>query len=213
MEHNCAVKLYGSGYLFRFKRRLKCRWEFHGRLHRIRMLINYGSFQAHDATTVCIELLIFWCIKHHLKHTSLHMIFNLANKILQPRLFNSRSRRQGTFLNSFISLNIICPLPKLWQYRPQITLRCVPGLLTEPHPVTSQEEELRAAGDPKFSHLSEDLHVEVTAFAPPAEAYARMAYALTEVRRFLVPVSERSPVRIPSCLPSCGRSLFRWFGM
>ena len=52
-----------------------------------------------------------------------------------------------------------------------------------------QEEELRAAGDPKFSHLSEDLHVEVTAFAPPAEAYARMAYALTEVRRFLVPVS------------------------
>lgn len=50
-----------------------------------------------------------------------------------------------------------------------------------------KEEELRAAGDPKFSHLSEDLHVEVTAFAPPAEAYARMAYALTEVRRFLVP--------------------------
>jgi hypothetical protein len=52
-----------------------------------------------------------------------------------------------------------------------------------------QEEELRCSGDPKFSHLSDDLHVEITAFAPPAEAHARIAYALAEVRRFLVPVS------------------------
>lgn len=51
-----------------------------------------------------------------------------------------------------------------------------------------QEEELRNSGDPKFSHLSDELHVEVTAFAPPAEAHARIAYALAEVRRFLVPV-------------------------
>ena len=27
--------------------------------------------------------------------------------------------------------------------------------------------------DPKYQHLNEDLHVEVTAFAPPAEAHAR----------------------------------------
>jgi hypothetical protein len=52
-----------------------------------------------------------------------------------------------------------------------------------------QEEELRCSGDPKFSHLSDDLHIEITAFAPPAEAHARIAYALAEVRRFLVPVS------------------------
>ncbi|XP_069678769.1 KH domain-containing, RNA-binding, signal transduction-associated protein 2-like [Periplaneta americana] len=50
-----------------------------------------------------------------------------------------------------------------------------------------KEEELRCSGDPKFSHLSDDLHVEITAFAPPAEAHARIAYALAEVRRFLVP--------------------------
>ncbi|BET02520.1 Hypothetical protein NTJ_15338 [Nesidiocoris tenuis] len=50
-----------------------------------------------------------------------------------------------------------------------------------------KEEELRGSGDPKFSHLLEELHVEVTAFAPPAEAHARIAYALAEVRRFLVP--------------------------
>ena len=55
-----------------------------------------------------------------------------------------------------------------------------------------QEEELRSSGDPKFSHLLEDLHVEITAFAPPAEAHARIAYALAEVRRFLVPVSSSS---------------------
>lgn len=51
-----------------------------------------------------------------------------------------------------------------------------------------KEEELRLSGDPKFSHLHEDLHVEITAFAPPAEAHARIAYALADVRRFLVPV-------------------------
>ena len=36
-------------------------------------------------------------------------------------------------------------------------------------------------------HLLEDLHVEITAFASPAEAHARIAYALAEVRRYLVP--------------------------
>ena len=34
----------------------------------------------------------------------------------------------------------------------------------------------------------EDLHVEISAYATPAEAHARIAYALAEVRRFLVPV-------------------------
>uniref|UniRef100_A0A6A7GBP3 KH domain-containing, RNA-binding, signal transduction-associated protein 2-like n=1 Tax=Hirondellea gigas TaxID=1518452 RepID=A0A6A7GBP3_9CRUS len=51
----------------------------------------------------------------------------------------------------------------------------------------AKEEELRKNPDPKYSHLHEELHVEVTAHAPPAEAYARIAYALTEIRRYLVP--------------------------
>ncbi|KAK3909120.1 KH domain-containing, RNA-binding, signal transduction-associated protein 2, partial [Frankliniella fusca] len=50
-----------------------------------------------------------------------------------------------------------------------------------------KEEELRLSGDPKFCHLQLELHVEVTALAPPAEAHARIALALAEVRRFLVP--------------------------
>lgn len=40
--------------------------------------------------------------------------------------------------------------------------------------------------DPKYQHLQEDLHVEITAFAPPAEAHARVAFALTEVWCFAV---------------------------
>ena len=52
-----------------------------------------------------------------------------------------------------------------------------------------QEEELRASQDPKYQHLQEDLHVEITAFAPPAEAHARIAFALTEVRKYLIPDS------------------------
>ena len=43
--------------------------------------------------------------------------------------------------------------------------------------------------DPKYSHLSDDLHVEITALAPPAEAHARIAFALAEVRKYLIPDS------------------------
>ena len=52
-----------------------------------------------------------------------------------------------------------------------------------------KEDELRASGEPRYAHLGEDLHVEISTFAAPAEAHARIAYALAEVRRFLVPVS------------------------
>lgn len=41
--------------------------------------------------------------------------------------------------------------------------------------------------DPKYAHLTDDLHVEITALAPPAEAYARIAFALAEVRKYLIP--------------------------
>ena len=39
---------------------------------------------------------------------------------------------------------------------------------------------MRKSSDPKYQHLNDDLHVEITAFAPPSEAHARIAYALTE---------------------------------
>lgn len=76
---------------------------------------------------------------------------------------------------------------------------------------------MRAALDPKYAHLNDDLHVEISALAPPgeldyryyytsnwmvmlteiilhpfwitAEAYARVAYALAEVRKYLIPDS------------------------
>ena len=52
-----------------------------------------------------------------------------------------------------------------------------------------KEEEMRLSKDPKYQHLNEELHVEIVAFAPPAEAHARMSYALTEVRKYLIPDS------------------------
>lgn len=55
-----------------------------------------------------------------------------------------------------------------------------------------QEEELRNQGDPKYSHLNEDLHVEISAYAAPPEAYRRMSFAIAEIQRFLVPVSALS---------------------
>uniref|UniRef100_A0A1B6D4L2 K Homology domain-containing protein n=1 Tax=Clastoptera arizonana TaxID=38151 RepID=A0A1B6D4L2_9HEMI len=53
----------------------------------------------------------------------------------------------------------------------------------------NKEEEFRQALDPKYAHLSDDLHVEIAALAPPAEAHARIAYALAEIRKYLVPDS------------------------
>ena len=53
----------------------------------------------------------------------------------------------------------------------------------------AKEEEMRLGKDPKYHHLNEELHVEIVAFAPPAEAHARMSYALTEVRKYLIPDS------------------------
>lgn len=58
-----------------------------------------------------------------------------------------------------------------------------------PFPLTKQEEELRLAMDPKYKHLNDELHVEISALAPPAEAHARAAYALAEVRKYLIPDS------------------------
>ncbi|XP_044727347.1 KH domain-containing, RNA-binding, signal transduction-associated protein 2-like isoform X3 [Chrysoperla carnea] len=51
----------------------------------------------------------------------------------------------------------------------------------------AKEEELRNSLDPKYGHLSDDLHVEISALGPPAEAHARVAYALAEVRKYLIP--------------------------
>ncbi|CAG0912719.1 unnamed protein product [Notodromas monacha] len=52
-----------------------------------------------------------------------------------------------------------------------------------------KEEELRQSKDPKFAHLHEELHLDVHAYASPSLAHARMAYALSELRKFLIPVS------------------------
>lgn len=51
----------------------------------------------------------------------------------------------------------------------------------------AKEEELRQTKEPKYAHLQEELHVEVTTFAPPAEAYSRMGQALAQLKPFLVP--------------------------
>ncbi|XP_039301019.1 KH domain-containing, RNA-binding, signal transduction-associated protein 3-like isoform X1 [Nilaparvata lugens] len=50
-----------------------------------------------------------------------------------------------------------------------------------------KEEELRQSDDPKYAHLKDDLHVEISVLAPPAEAHARMAHALAELRKYLIP--------------------------
>ncbi|XP_050336228.1 KH domain-containing, RNA-binding, signal transduction-associated protein 2-like isoform X2 [Bactrocera neohumeralis] len=51
----------------------------------------------------------------------------------------------------------------------------------------TKEEEMRESGDPRFAHLNRSLYVEISTIAAPAECYARIAYALAEIRKYLVP--------------------------
>uniref|UniRef100_A0A3P8VZ61 KH domain-containing, RNA-binding, signal transduction-associated protein 1 n=1 Tax=Cynoglossus semilaevis TaxID=244447 RepID=A0A3P8VZ61_CYNSE len=53
----------------------------------------------------------------------------------------------------------------------------------------NKEEGLRKGGEPKYAHLSMELHVFIEVFAPVPEAYMRMAHAMEEVKKFLFPVS------------------------
>lgn len=50
-----------------------------------------------------------------------------------------------------------------------------------------REEQLRQSGDPAYNHLNKNLYIEIATVAPPAEAYARIAYALSEIRKYIIP--------------------------
>jgi len=49
-----------------------------------------------------------------------------------------------------------------------------------------KEEELRKEGG-KYAHLNEDLHVLVDCFSEPSDGYQRLAAAVVEIRKFLIP--------------------------
>ncbi|XP_076829984.1 KH domain-containing, RNA-binding, signal transduction-associated protein 1a [Brachyhypopomus gauderio] len=52
----------------------------------------------------------------------------------------------------------------------------------------TKEEELRKGGESKYAHLAMELHVYIEVFAPIPDCYLRMAHAMEEVKKFLVPV-------------------------
>lgn len=56
------------------------------------------------------------------------------------------------------------------------------------HEYFLQEEELRKGGEAKYAHLAMELHVFIEVTAPIPEAYVRMAHAMDEVKKFLIPV-------------------------
>lgn len=56
-----------------------------------------------------------------------------------------------------------------------------------------QEEELRKGGEAKYAHLAMELHVFIEVTAPIPEAYLRMAHAMDEIKKFLIPVRSDVP--------------------
>ena len=48
---------------------------------------------------------------------------------------------------------------------------------------------MSATDDPKYEHLKEPLHVLIEVEAQKSEAHARLAAALAEIKKYMVPVS------------------------
>ncbi|XP_013098023.1 KH domain-containing, RNA-binding, signal transduction-associated protein 2 [Stomoxys calcitrans] len=71
----------------------------------------------------------------------------------------------------------------------------------------AKEEELRKSGNLKYAHLSRDLHIEISTVAPPSEAYHRLAYALAEVRKFMIP-DANDDIRIEQLREMDGKERF-----
>ncbi|VDQ10004.1 unnamed protein product [Trichobilharzia regenti] len=53
----------------------------------------------------------------------------------------------------------------------------------------AKEKELLANGDPKYQHLKQKLHLQIDSLGPPSESCYRLAHALAEVRKLMLPVS------------------------
>ncbi|KAM8736313.1 KH domain-containing, RNA-binding, signal transduction-associated protein 1-like isoform 2-T3 [Acanthopagrus schlegelii] len=65
----------------------------------------------------------------------------------------------------------------------------------------NKEEELRKGGEAKYAHLAMELHVFIEVMAPIPEAYLRMAHAMEEVKKFLIPEpGEHDPYMDPHFL-------------
>ncbi|XP_065324241.1 KH domain-containing, RNA-binding, signal transduction-associated protein 2-like isoform X2 [Gordionus sp. m RMFG-2023] len=63
--------------------------------------------------------------------------------------------------------------------------------------VRSKEEEdkLLSTGDPKYNHLRQDLHVFIESYAPPLEAYSRVAHAISLLKSYLTPQDFNDDIR------------------
>lgn len=58
-----------------------------------------------------------------------------------------------------------------------------------------QEDELKKEGG-KYAHLHEELHVLVEVYSEISDAYARLSHALSELAKFLSPVSILLPIKL-----------------
>ena len=59
-----------------------------------------------------------------------------------------------------------------------------------------QEDDLRKEGLAKHAHLNEELHVNIEVYAQATDAYQRLAHAITEVHKYMVPVSDSRKFQI-----------------
>ncbi|CAH8570665.1 unnamed protein product [Schistosoma turkestanicum] len=75
----------------------------------------------------------------------------------------------------------------------------------------AKEKQLLSNGDPKYQHLKQKLHLQVDSLGPPSESCYRLAHALAEVRKIMLPEQTESTtqqwVQQNQPLPVAGRNV------
>ncbi|GFQ97952.1 uncharacterized protein TNCT_529551 [Trichonephila clavata] len=127
---------------------------------------------------------------------------NIQGKVIPTELIvlkNARGNRTLLGIDFLTAVGIVLDLQRKYWYFTETPHRKynflkaplnINALLTidpEPHPCQLRKNE----GNPKYAHLNEDLHVEVSAYAAPSEAYRRVSLAFVELQRFFA-ISSRT---------------------
>ena len=126
------------------------------------MVFGVFQFRSHVPSQILLLYLYRDCLKDYFLNLFSLFQFNFVGKLLGPK-GNSLKRIQEETLTKMAVLGR--------------------GSMRD----KQKEEDLRLSADAKYQHLHEDLHVEVTAFAPPAEAHARLVDFL--LLRHINPIS------------------------
>lgn len=107
--------------------------------------------------------------------------------ILGKGSMRDKAKVNSQWIFEIVIYNIICQVSSYFLYSySDLSWENIYGY--EMNMMYLQEDELKKEGG-KYAHLNEELHVLVEVYSEISDAYARLSHALSELAKFLSPVS------------------------